>query len=47
VGLNGARFHILNKEYTEEEYYAKLRAFGINWKVEAFDPLDPYGSFGA
>jgi hypothetical protein len=44
VGLNGARFHILNKEYTEEEYYAKLRAFGIEWKVEAFDPLDPYAS---
>ena len=46
VGLNGARFHILNKEHTEEEYYAKLRAFGIDWNVEAFDPLDPYASLG-
>ncbi len=46
VGLNGARFHILNKEYSEEEYYAKLKALGIDWTVEAFDPLDPYGSLG-
>ena len=44
VGLNGARFHILNKEYSEEEYYAKLRAEGIEWEVQAFDPMDPYAS---
>jgi hypothetical protein len=39
VGLNGARFHILNKEYSEEEYYETLRQLGVNWEVQAFDPL--------
>lgn len=44
VGLNGARFHILNKEYSEEEYYNTLRELGIDWNVEAFDPLiDQFG----
>jgi hypothetical protein len=47
VGLNGARFHILNKEYSENEYYNILRLFGINWEVETFDPLmDEYGMGG-
>jgi hypothetical protein len=44
VGLNGARFYILNKEYTEEEYYEQLRALGIEWNVQAYDPLfDQFG----
>ncbi len=43
-GLNGARFHILNKEHSEQEYYAKLTELGINWTVEAFDPMDPYSA---
>lgn len=38
VGLNGARFHILNKEYSEEGYYELLTQLGIDWNVEAFDP---------
>jgi len=47
VGLNGARFHILNKEYTEEEYYNTLRSLGITWEVQAFDPLmEEYGMGG-
>ncbi|MDI6713296.1 MAG: hypothetical protein QMD96_08670 [Anaerosomatales bacterium] len=44
VGLNGARFHILNREYSEQDYYEKLRELGIDWNVQAFDPLDPYAS---
>lgn len=39
VGLNGARFHILNKEFSEQDYYAKLTEMGVDWNVEAFDPL--------
>lgn len=35
VGLNGARFHFLNTEYTEFEYYNKLRFYGVDWEVEA------------
>lgn len=34
VGLNGARYHFLNKEYSELEYYNKLRFYGIEWEVE-------------
>lgn len=44
VGLNGARFHILNREHTEEEYYEILRSLGIEWEVQAYDPLlDQFG----
>lgn len=44
VGLNGARFHILNKEYNEEEYYNRLRSLQIDWNVQAYDPLiDEFG----
>ena len=39
MGLNGARFHILNKEYSEKDYYARLRELGLTWEVQAFDPL--------
>lgn len=39
VGLNGARFHILNREYTEEEYYQTLKRLEIDSTVEVFDPL--------
>ena len=47
VGLNGARFHILNKEYAEEEYYNVLRALGVEWNVQAYDPLfDQFGFQG-
>lgn len=46
VGLNGARFHILNKEYTEEAYYETLRSLGIDWNVQAFDPLMEEYGFG-
>jgi len=41
AGLNGARFHILNREYTEEEYYKILTDLGIDWNVQAFDPMSP------
>lgn len=44
VGLNGARSHILNKEHSEQDYYARLTERGVNWKVEAFDPMDPYSA---
>lgn len=44
VGLNGARFNILNKEYNEEEYYNRLRSLQVDWNVQAYDPLiDQYG----
>lgn len=44
VGLNGARFHILNREYNEEEYYNQLRLLRIEWEVQAGDPLmDEWG----
>lgn len=47
VGLNGARFHILNKEYSEEDYYNTLRSLGVEWDVQAFDPLmEEYGMGG-
>ncbi|GAB4273872.1 MAG: hypothetical protein Kow0056_01440 [Coriobacteriia bacterium] len=35
VGLQGARFHILNKEYSEEEYYRILEEAGVDHKVDA------------
>jgi len=45
VGLNGARFHILNREYNEEEYYNQLRLLRVVWEVQAYDPLmDAYQS---
>lgn len=45
IGLNGARFHILNREVGEGEYYATLRALGVDWNVQAYDPLlDSLGS---
>lgn len=34
VGLNGARFHFLNKEYSELQYYNILRLHGIEWEVD-------------
>ena len=34
VGISGARFHILNEEYNEEGYYAKLKALGVDWNVD-------------
>lgn len=47
VGLNGARFHILNKEYLEEDYYNQLRALGVDWNVQSYDPLfDQFGFRG-
>lgn len=47
VGLNGARFHILNREYAEDAYYDTLRSLGIDWNVEVHDPLfDKYGFSG-
>jgi len=47
VGLNGARFHILNREYSEEAYYDTLRSLGVDWNVEVYDPLfDKYGFSG-
>ncbi|MDI6692467.1 MAG: hypothetical protein QMD76_04065 [Anaerosomatales bacterium] len=27
-----------------QEYYEKLRESGVDWNVQAFDPLDPYAS---
>lgn len=36
VGLNGARFHILNKEYSEAEYYEILEQLGVDWNVDNF-----------
>ncbi len=43
VGLQGARFHFLNKECSELEYYNKMRLYGIEWEVHAMgdDLLDP------
>ena len=35
VGLQGARFHILNKEYPQEEYFQKLEEWGIDPNVDA------------
>lgn len=44
VGLNGARFHILNQEYSEAGYYEMLKWLGVEWEVQAYDPLmDQYG----
>jgi hypothetical protein len=40
VGLNGARFHILNREYCEDEYYNQLRLLKVTWEVITIDPLD-------
>ena len=40
IGLNGAQFHILNKEYSELEYYNILRLVRVDWNVQAFDPED-------
>ena len=40
VGLNGARFHILNVEYDEQEYYQRLTDLEVDWKVSAIDRLD-------
>ncbi len=46
VGLNGARFHILNREYSEQDYFAMLEALGINASVDTFDPVyDDYPDF--
>lgn len=39
VGLNGARFHILNHEYSGQEYYDQLRLLGVEWEVNVPDPL--------
>ena len=39
VGLNGARFRILNKEYGEQAYYQRLTELGIDWNVTAIDSL--------
>lgn len=36
VGLNGAKYHILNKEYTPEAYYKELEGLGIDPEVNAF-----------
>lgn len=36
VGLAHARFHILNKEYSEGEYYQRLTEMGVDWNVDAF-----------
>ncbi|HEY3318534.1 MAG TPA: hypothetical protein VGK50_08945 [Coriobacteriia bacterium] len=36
VGLNGARFQILNEQYYEEEYHAKLAELGIDTTVVSF-----------
>ena len=36
VGLQGAKFHFLNVEYTELEYYNKLRLYGVDWEVDEF-----------
>lgn len=47
MGLNGARFHILNKEYAEEDYRNRLRELGVDWNVQAYDPLiDQFGMGG-
>lgn len=34
VGLNGARYAILNQEYPEQEYYAKLDELGVDHSFE-------------
>lgn len=34
VGLNGAKYNVLNKEYTEAEYYALLGKMGVDENVE-------------
>jgi hypothetical protein len=46
VGLNGARFHILNREYPEELYYATLKELSVEWEVQVFDPLMEEYGFG-
>ena len=40
VGLKNARFHILNKEYVEVEYYQRLTELGVDWSVDALRPED-------
>ncbi|MFA5844326.1 MAG: hypothetical protein WC971_05780 [Coriobacteriia bacterium] len=34
AGLNGARYNILNREYTKEEYYKHLENLGIDPNVQ-------------
>ena len=33
VGLKGARFQILNVQYYEDEYYAKLEEYGVDRNI--------------
>lgn len=36
VGLNGAKYMILNEQFSEQEYYRRLQELGIDPEVQAY-----------